>query len=80
MKKCMENMAQALKASESPQVIAAPSGHADQQAFGSAEDHTRPAVGGQDHSVDTQQQLATGVDAKMETPEVSQRFKSPPVG
>ena len=77
MKKCMEDMAQALKASESPQVIAASGRHADQQTFGSAEDHTGPAVGGQDHSVDTQQQLATGVDAKMEVPG---RFKSPPVG
>ena len=64
---------------ESPQVVAASSGHAHQQAFGSAKGHTEPADDEQDPSVDAQQQLATGMDVKTETPEVSRRFKSPPV-
>ena len=80
MKKCMEDMAQALKAAESPQVAAASSGRAHQQAFGNAKGHAEPADDEQDPAVETQQQLATGMDVKTETSEVSRRFKSPPAG
>lgn len=78
LKKCMMDMAQALRAAENPQVLAGSGGHADQQAFGSAKEYTRPAVGGQDRSLDTQEQFATDTVVQDETPEASRRFKSSP--
>lgn len=72
------DMAQALTAAENPQVLAGSGGHADQQAFGSAKEYTGPAVGGQDRSLDTQEQFATDTVVQNETPEASQRFKSSP--
>ena len=76
LKKCMDDMAQALKAAEKPQVVAGSGGRADQQDFESVEEHRGPAVDKQDPSSNTQEQLATGTDAKTETPEVSHRFKT----
>lgn len=76
LKKCMEDMAQALKAAQSPQIKVA---HTDQQASGSGMERTEPAVGGQKHSLNGQEQLGTGAHSKTEFPNVPQRFKSPPV-
>lgn len=78
LKKCMDDMAQALKAADNPQVEAGSGVRADQQASGSVKEHRKPAVGNQDLSLNTQEQeqLATGTDVKTETPKVSHRFKS----
>ena len=76
LKKCMDDMVHALKAADNPQVVAGSDVRADQQASGSVEEHRKPAVGNQDHSLNTQEQLATGTDVKTETSEVSHRFKT----
>ena len=70
LKKCMDDMARALKTADKPQVVAESAVRADQQ------EHGQPAIGKQDDDSNVQEHLATGTDAKTETPEVSHRFKS----
>lgn len=88
LKKCTEDMAQALTTAERTQVVERPTGgqggesggHAKQQALTDAKEPEQPAVGGQGHSSDSQEQLAAGTDGKVETPRISsQRFKGPPM-
>ena len=78
MKRCTEDMVQALRAAENPQVEALPSGHADEQALRSAKEHAWLELSEQDPSLDTPKRLTTAMDVMVKTPAVSQRFKSPP--
>lgn len=76
LKKCMEYMARALRAAEYPQVAA----NVDLPAYGNDKERTEPAVGEQNRFSNTQEQLATSTDVKMETDKVSKVLKNSSVG
>lgn len=59
MQKCMEDMARVLRAAESPQVAAGSSDHVDLQASEDDKESTESALGGQNKSSETHEQLAT---------------------
>lgn len=69
MKKCMEDMTQALKTAGKQQVVAEAVGHVNENEVS--------AVSGSDPSSDTQEQLAAG-NGKTESSHVKARFKSSP--
>ena len=73
MKKCMVDMARALRVAEVPQVAAGSSDHVDPLAYGLDEGRTES---GQDKSWKSHEQLATGLDVKTETRQVSQESSS----
>lgn len=64
LKKCMGDMAHALKAADNPQVVVGSGVRADQLASEGVEEDEKPAVGNQDDSFNFQEQLAIGTDVK----------------